>query len=254
MQPGVDIVVVNYRSYADLTAFIAHCEPEIEHTLWIADVDPETPQDWDGVNANIITHEQNVGFARAVNDAVKRGDREVVAIFNADTQLRPGVVETLHAELLTHRMWGAVGPKQVNCLGKITSAGVFGLLNNPEMRGWQRADSDVYSDIRDDAVTVSGSAYFMRREVWDEMTACPLYRESAPDAQGAFLPTPHYYEESACSYHLHAHGYRVVYYGGVSMLHHWHNASPVGGWAERQYPVSRELFRAFCDHHDLAHD
>jgi hypothetical protein len=101
---------------------------------------------------------------------------------------------------------------------------------------------------------VSGSAYFIKRKVWDFLTECPTYREVAPKARGAFLPTSHYFEETFCSYHAQAHGWKVMYYGPVVIRHEWHQASPVGGWAERQFPVSQKYFREACGRHGIPCD
>jgi hypothetical protein len=105
-----------------------------------------------------------------------------------------------------------------------------------------------------EAVTVSGSAFFVKRSVWRELTYCPLFTDVVPDAVGAMLPTPHYYEETWVSWHAWGHGYKVVYYGPVVVGHKWHRASPIGGFADQVMAVSREMFRAACDHHGLSHD
>jgi GT2 family glycosyltransferase len=137
----------------------------------------------------------------------------------------------------------------------ITHAGIFGTNDKPALRGWKRPDDGQFDEIRDDALSVSGSAYFIKRLCWDELTNCSKYRKIAPDAVGAFLPTPHYYEETFCSYHAREHGWKVVYDGETSMVHKWHKASPVGGVAEKKHmPESRKMFRAACDMHGITHD
>jgi len=255
LSPGVDVVVCNYRTPGDLAAFIDHYDPEIPNTLHVSDVDPIEPYPIEeSLNVRYFSHNFNLGYARAVNYAVARGNRETVAIFNADTELRPGVLEDLAEQIQLNDDWGAVGPRQVDGYGRITHAGIFGTLEQPAHRGWQSSDNFEYEDVRTDAVTISGSAYVIRREVWEEMTNCPFYKRTAPEAEGAFLPTNHYYEETYCSYHLHAHDYKVVYYGPACMIHQWHRASPVGGWAEQQMAESQATFRAACDLHGIAHN
>jgi hypothetical protein len=107
-------------------------------------------------------------------------------------------------------------------------------------------------------VTVSGSAYFVRRDVWDDMTNNKQYRELYPDAIGAFLPTPHYYEETWCSYFARHLGYNVVYDGSISIGHSWHASSPKPGEgisnADKYFPISREIFRKACDHIGIERD
>ena len=91
-----------------------------------------------------------------------------------------------------------MGPKQMDSKGYITAGGIFGTHTAPKHRGWKVHDPDdkLYKDVRE-AVTIAGSAYFIRRSVWEYLTGCGVYQGlgvfSNSDVQGAFLPTPHYY-------------------------------------------------------------
>lgn len=270
-QPGVDVVVVNYRTPEDLRGFIRSFKDvqyEVPATLHVVNVDP-TPDDMRVAEvelADILTpvsfsvHPSNVGYAKACNGAAMAiaqldTPRQTIAFFNADTRLRPGVLDHCHWHLHQNLDWGIIGPKQIDEAGRITHSGIFGTHERPELRGWKQQDRpDLYDELRSDAVSVSGSAYFVKRYCWDALNDCQQYREVAPDAEGAFLPTCHYYEETWCSYHAAAHGWKIAYDGRVTMVHKWHQASPVGGIAERNMPKSREFFRRACDHHQIKHD
>jgi hypothetical protein len=135
---------------------------------------------------------------------------------------------------------------------RITHAGIVGTNTHPSHRGWREYDplDNLFKD-RVNCITVSGSAYFIRRYVWDALTNNTKYREMYPDAIGAFLPTPHYYEETWCSYFARHLGYNVVYDGTVTIGHSWHASSPKPGegysHADAQFAVSREIFRSACD-------
>lgn len=258
---SLDLIVVNYHTPLDLEAFLrslhAH-EPAVDCALTIVDVASEVHDDiypWgrNGRKGRHVGVVDNIGYARACNAAAARGTSDVIALFNADTQLRDGSLDCCHDELMAHDDWGVLGPRQVDSNGRLRHAGIFGTNAKPVHRGWAEKDHGQYDDVRQ-AVTVSGSAYFVKRHVWEELTACPLFRQVAPQAEGAFLPTAHYYEETWCSYHAKAHGYEVVYFGLASIVHEWHRSSPVGGWAEQQLATSQAYFRAACDHHRIAHD
>ncbi len=75
-----------------------------------------------------------------------------------------------------------------------------------------------------------------------------------PDATGAFLPTPHYYEETWCSYFARHLGYNVVYDGSVSIGHSWHKSSAVGGEADSKFKESQSIFRKACDYMGIERD
>jgi GT2 family glycosyltransferase len=256
----VDLVVVNYRTPDDLARFIAsakeHCG-DLDASLTVVDVESDEDSGmflWGSGNlGRRVAVTDNIGYGRACNLGASLGDAEVVALFNADVELSANSVQLCVSQLLGHDQWGVLGPRQIDDAGRIRHAGIFGTLTRPVHRGWNEVDRHQYTDTRR-AVTVAGSAYFVKRAVWDELTACYLFREIAPDALGAFLPTPHYYEETWASYHALAHGFDVIYFGGVTVRHRWHGASPLGGWAERQMPISQQLFREACDHHAIPHD
>ncbi len=270
-EPGVDVVVVSWRTPEDLAGFIhsfAAVQFEVPATLFIVNVEPRQ-EDEDAANEALravtvpvgyAVCPTNIGYGRACNSAASaitqyHRPRRTIAFFNADTRLRLGVLDHCHWNLHLDDEWGIIGPRQVDDAGLITHAGIFGTNDKPKLRGWKNKDTGQFSEMRDDAVSVSGSAYFVKRACWDELTACEVYQEAEPEAIGAFLPTRHYYDETWCSYHAREHGWKVVYDGQVSMIHRWHKASPVGGVTEKKYmPESRKMFRRACDAHGIDHD
>lgn len=272
-RPGVDVVVVNYKTPDDLHGFLRafiDVQFEVPCTLHIVDVDPDDTDAELSQFAEVIAElkvpyvytglRNNVGYAKACNSAAflvssfTEPPRSTIAFFNADTRLQSGVLDECHWQLHQNHDWAVVGPKQVNEGGFITHAGVLGTHEHPLTRGWKERDGRQYDDVRDDCVSVSGSAYFVKRAAWDALHDCDIYKLIAPDVEGAFLPTPHYYEETWLSYHAAAHGWKIAYLGNVQMIHRWHKASPVGGFADRKVPISRAMFRKACDTHGIPHN
>lgn len=255
----MDVVVVNYHTPADLQRFLqtlSKYPPTTPSTLTVVDVETSASErniTWRDMPATIIGTANNIGYGRACNLAAARGTDEVIALFNADIEVTPHSLDQCAKALVTERDWGILSPCQIDSRRRIRHAGIFGEPDRPVHRGWNEIHRGQYRDVRA-AVTVSGSAFFVKRKVWEELTECPLFQEVAPDAEGAFLPTPHYYEETWACYHAAAHGYDVIYYGEATMVHKWHRASKVGGWAERQMPISRAIFRKACDVHGIRHD
>ena len=264
-QPGIDLIVVNYKTPDDLVAF---CEsyienfPTVESTLYIVCNDV-TDADTAAVQAILpdipgtvlfFPFEENLYYSGAANVVGGIATRETLAILNADTRFLPGTIDTCYQALKDNPTWATVGPLQFDEFNKVTHGGIFGTQEAPKHRGWHRKMGDEYRDINENAVTVSGSAYFVNRAVWDELTNCEVYRDLYPKVQGPFLPTTHYYEETWFSYHALAHGYKNVYLGSAEMIHRWHKASEKGGWADQQMNPSRKMFREMCDHHGIPRD
>lgn len=259
-----NIVVVNYKTPDLLNDFIRSVQDNVDPyqtTLTVVDVCAENlfiPEEHLGGARPAYLYvplTENVGYGRACDIGAEchGGSGEVILLANADTLLSEGFQECVD-QLMAHDDWGVLGPRQVDENNRITAGGIFGTEQHIAQRGWNEADFGQYNDVRDDAKTVSGSLYFIKRSLWQEMTECPLYQEAQPGATGAFLHTPHYYEETFCSYHARAHDKKCVYYGPVQMTHLWHKASPHGGWADRQFEASLEMYRQACDIHGIPHE
>lgn len=246
-------IVVNYHTDDLLDRFLDswfQFEPPIESEVIVIDV--ETDGRSMKHQVGYISTPDNVGFARACNLGATYASGRNIGFFNADTRfLDPTCVEYCSIYLDSNPDVGAVGPMQVDSKGKLTHAGFIGTERTMKARAWQSPHSRQFR-VEDEVVSVSGSAYFTRMSTWNEMTQCDLYRQAAPDAVGAFLPTPHFFEETYYSYHLRGHGYKIMYLGTVKMIHEWHKSSPVGS-QRANYQISRRLFNTACDLHSLEH-
>lgn len=201
-----------------------------------------------------VDFNQNIGYARACNHLASLGNSDIIALLNADVWMTTKDVRDIEEIFKQNPDIAILGPKQRSTDDTIVHAGIFGRYDAPAHRGWREHDPNdtLYRD-RLEAVTVSGSAFFIRRSVWNELTNCPLYRDLFPDAMGAFMPCRMYYEETYCAYHARAHGYRAFYDGSVSIGHQWHASSPVGSQTPK-FHESQAIFRMACDYHGIAHD
>jgi GT2 family glycosyltransferase len=254
---SIDIVVCDYHTPQLLADFITSYNTHHYEgcTLTVADVEPTELRARDLAQEhqlNYLAFNRNVGYGRACNEAVYHagGTGEVILLANSDTRLTAGLAECADV-LMAHGDWGALGPRQVNEHNQIVHAGIVGLEIKPYPRAWLEPDMGQHSYIDETTLSVSGSLYFVKRKLWEEMANCELYQAWQPGVNGAFLETPHYFEETFCSYHLRAHGYKVVYYGPVAMTHLWHRASTLGGDADRSMPMSRAMHRNACSVHSI---
>jgi len=202
---------------------------------------------------------KNIGYSAAVNMMASRTDSSIIGILNGDVWMTTEDCIKIEKIFNENNDIHILGPKQRDEQGYITHAGIIGTNSAPRHRAWREYDPDdqLYRD-RVECVTVSGSAYFIRREVWYSLTNNEKYRSLYPDAIGAFLPTPHYYEETWCSYFARHLGYNVIYDGSVSIGHSWHASTPKPGQgeshADKYFPISREIFREACDYIGIERD
>lgn len=257
----IDVVVVDYHTPRDLAKFVESTKLlTCQYNLAVVEVEVPAPTvgllNRSGLprqDARSLSSPENIGYARACNWGAAEGDSPAIGFFNADVELTPGAIEHCLEVLWSADDIAVVGPRQVDGRGRITHAGIYGRNSNAHPRAFHQRDKGQFVEV-EDMVSVAGSAYIVKRDAWDEMTACPDYRRVDAGSMGGFLRTPHYYEETWFSYHVRHHGWRVVYDGAVTIRHEWHQASPLGGHADQRMKESRRMFRAACDAHGIEHD
>lgn len=262
--PVLDLVAVAYEAPEETEAFLASLRHvDVPFTLTIIDNASPNEAVRSAIQCNLHTvqardhcrsaryvfNTKNVGYARAVNQGMKMGSAPYAAILNCDTEFLPEGVSKLVAHFMSHESVGVIGPRTFDSAGRITHAGIITTAARPRNhhRGWLSPDPDSYQDTLS-VNTVSGATYFVRRSMWDELSACADYLRAAPTAEGAFLPTPHYFEETFCSYHARHHGWEVIYLGAAAMIHQWHRSSPVGSMAMEG---AQRQFHDACAQHGI---
>ena len=264
MTEALNLIAINFKTYDLIDRFLDSLRrfpPRCETTLTIIDNATDRAKlaalDVSGLPVEVhkIPVAANLGYARACNLGALLGEGRYVALLNSDTRFtNPDCLDRMVEFMDAKPECAVAGPLQVDDAGMVTHAGIFGSHAAPQMRAFHHPMRPEYRlDSR--CITVSGSAYFVRRTVWDEMTACPIFMACSPYAMGAFLHTEHYFEESWLSWHVHGHGYEVWYVGSAEMEHLWHKSSPEDDPRDvGLFQRSRETFRFACTKHDLLHD
>lgn len=201
-------------------------------------------------NAEVVYNEKNVGYARAINRASTAGSAPYLAALNCDVLFEEtvDVVGDIVNYFEANPNVGVIGPRTVDQHKRLTHGAIISTgVASEQHRHWLQPDRGQASDVLS-VPTVSGATYFVRRTTWDELTRCTAYQEAAPGAEGAFLPTDHFYEETWCSYHARAHEWEVVYLGTTWMRHLWHRSSPTGS---QDMNGPRTFFRQACRVHGI---
>lgn len=247
-------MVVHFHTPDMTERFIQSCSPQVRQLVVM--VNEATDEDYRWINnrdqeenVSFFYNEENVGYARAVNRGVSLippTPDGTIAIFNSDVVVPEGGIAHMEKSLWARDDVVIAGPLQVDLSGRVTHAGIFGTLERPHHRSFHQRRSPAVQDIRDDCVTVSGSAYFVKRWWWDHQTNDPDYQAVAPGAVGAFLPVQMYFEETFCSYFAKHRGKLIRYDGTVEFVHEWAKSSTdrpqVAAWMKE----SRETFRRAC--------
>jgi len=259
----IDLCVVNYNTRPLLQRFLDSLHSDIDQVekvweLYISDNDssddtiPWLTENHKNYLISNVWKNKNIGYSAACNGMASSSSGDIICLLNADVWLTSSDIVKVQKIFDDNPEIHILGPKQRDENGFITHAGIIGSNTAPAHRGWRHLDPEdqLFRD-RIPCVTISGSAYFVRRYVWESLTNDEEYKKMYPEAIGAFLPTPHYYEETWCSYFARHRGYNVVYDGSVSIGHSWHASSPKPGegysHADAQFKVSQSIFRKACD-------
>lgn len=255
----IDIIVVNYKTHGDLQKFINTFDlykTTVPFTFTVMDNESNAVPpymdipDW----VDYFCIPENVGYAKAANEAAAKGTSKYIGIFNADVSFDNDQCIDACVEFMENNPdVGVVGPLQKNRAGKITHAGIVGPGDRPQHRAWQQVDNGV--DYREamEVLTVIGAVLFIRREAWEAVMADPIFRKHWPEAQGAMPEHFLYYEETALCYMMPRFGYKVYYLGSASCQHEWHQS--IGVYGDRDaFKESQVLFRAMMDDMEIIHD
>lgn len=190
-----------------------------------------------------------MSYAQACHSGVDRSreqaarDREpageIVCLCNADVACRDSQWPVMDI-FATHPEVAVVGPRQVDAFGFVRHGGIFAPEGKPfalhlAHRFWGEELDKVADRCAEpllDCATVSGSVYYCRRSVWNEL--------------GGFLLTPHFYEETWLSYLARRRGYRVCFTGTTTWLHDWGSSPVEDDWLQERFKESQAMFLEAC--------
>jgi len=254
--PEVSVVIVNYNAGPELAAALQSVADDLSGREWEAVVVDNASVDESGASvqafaprARLLRNEQNLGFARGVNQGLAASSGPVVLMLNPDCRLVPGAYATLRQELDRSATHAIVGPRIVNPDGSPQGSargdpdmltGLFGrttVLRRllPNLAASKR---NVVVDSRGndrDGLTVdwlSGACLLARRDVLSQVNGFD---------ERYFL----YWEDADLCRRVRARGYQVRYVPTATAVHQVGHSSRGGrGPAIRAFHESAYLYYA----------
>lgn len=229
--PQISAILVNYNAGDELRRALQSLSDEMHEMRWEGAVVDNASTDGSHAivgefhsHARLIPNEENVGFARGVNQALAATTAPLVLIMNPDCRLVAGAIATLKAELNLHDYCAIVGPRILNPDGSVQGSargdpdmltGLFGrtaalarLL--PWLPTTQR-------NVVSHAAIRSGH----QSVVVDWLSgACMLARRDALEKVNGFDERYFlYWEDADLCRRLRAAGYHVRYVPGATAIH-----------------------------------
>ncbi|MBW1614114.1 MAG: glycosyltransferase family 2 protein, partial [Deltaproteobacteria bacterium] len=225
----LDIIIVNYNS----TDYLLRCLRSIYDTLHELNVnifvqDNTIKDDVDRVKAEfpqvtLSKNSYNMGFARAINNALKRSSSPYIVLLNPDTYVMDGFFEAILRYMEENPTLAIVGPKILNHDGSIQGSarsfptpltGLFGrsslftrfFPNNPFTRAnILTTTSDGKTPMGVD--WVSGACMVVRRKAVDDVGLLD---------ERFFM----YWEDADWCRRMWKKGWRVMYFPQASVIHY----------------------------------
>jgi N-acetylglucosaminyl-diphospho-decaprenol L-rhamnosyltransferase len=214
--PAIDVAIVNWNTaaaaLAAARAYLASEGVDVNVTIIDNDSRPEQREQLragcpEGVRLELS--EENLGYGRAANRALRDGSSELVCVSNADVLAQPGALRALAAVAADEPRAGMVGPVfggdtdryhaalpgTATMLARIF-AGSFGERPQPSP-----APGTVAA-----VGQPSGACFLVARETWDELGGFD---------EGFFL----WYEDVDLAKRLHDRGYRNLVAGSARVGH-----------------------------------
>jgi N-acetylglucosaminyl-diphospho-decaprenol L-rhamnosyltransferase len=222
--PDVSIVIVNWNGGELLARCLDSLRPRGELAAEVIVIDNASSDGsaalgtWPGGEIQLILNGENVGFARACNQGIRRGGGRYVLLLNPDARLVAGALEALVAFMDAHPEAGAAGPTLLNPDGSLQPSG--GQL--PGLRRLLAIHPLLVRALRvpDDRLRRRDFGHVAAVE--EASGACLIVRRAAVDAVGLlderfFL----YYEDVDWCRRLGEHGWKIYYVPQARVVHHW---------------------------------
>ncbi len=226
----VDIIIVNYNSTEELLCCIRslyECSPGISLLIHVQD-NASTRGDVGRVTRDfpevlLSRNSYNMGFAKAVNRAIKNGNAPYVLILNPDTLVLPGLLKATLRYMENHPEVGVLGPGILDSDGVVQgSARSFPNLLTA-LFGRKSILSKIMPEnpITRENILTGRSDGMNPMEVGWVSGACMLVRRDAINSVGPlderfFM----YWEDADWCRRMWRKGWKVIYFPESSMIHH----------------------------------
>jgi len=255
-QAMLDIIIVNYNS----TGYLQQCTTSIYkavngHSINIFVQDNASIDNVDRITdefpqVRLCKNEENLGFAKAVNRAIREGTSPYVMLLNPDTCIREDFFQTVLDYMEENPETGALGPRILNHDGTIQGSArsfptpftAFFGRNSIMTRlfpGSRFSRKNILTDRTDGSKPVatdwvSGACMLVRRETIEDVGALD---------ERFFM----YWEDADWCRRMIINGWRVVYFPMASVVHYI-GASSNHALFRSTLEFHRSAYFLYCKH------
>jgi len=254
---SLDVIIVNYNSTPQLLQCVSSLLSTSEGISLRIHIQDNASQkgdlsvvtrDFPGVL--LVRNNRNLGFAKAVNRAIKNGNAPYVLILNPDTLVLPGLLKATLGYMENHPEVGVLGPGILDSDGVVQgSARSFPNLLTA-LFGRKSILSKIMpqNPITRENILTGRSDGMNPMEVGWVSGACMLVRRDAINSVGPlderfFM----YWEDADWCRRMWRKGWKVIYFPEASMIHHV-GVSSESNIFRSVFEFHRSIYRLFDKH------
>lgn len=254
---SLDVVIVNYNSTPQLLQCIRSLLSAREGVSLDIYVQDNASQEGDlsvvtkdFPEVDLTRNNRNLGFAKAVNRAIKNGNAPYVLILNPDTLVLPDLLSATLGYMENHPEVGVLGPRILDSDGVVQgSARSF-----PNLLTALFGRKSILSKImpqnpitRENILTVRSDGMNPMEVDWVS-GACMLVRRDAikdvgPLDERFFM----YWEDADWCRRMWRNGWKVIYFPEAAMIHHV-GVSSESNISRSVFEFHRSIYRLFDKH------
>ncbi len=236
--PDLSIIIINWNTHALLHALLTTLAPYLQQAQAELIVVDNASSDGsaamvaaDFPQVTLIQNVQNVGFARANNQALALAQGRYLLLLNTDTLVPPGAIEGLLHFMDAHPAVGACSPRLLTATGQpqafafgddptpayLLRRGLWRLLFNRSLHDWGVAQ--------------------VLEVAWVAGTCLMLRREALAIVKGFDEAFFMYFEDVDLCRRIRHHGWKICYVPTVAITH-------LGGQSLQQNPAAQAAYYA----------
>jgi len=254
--PDVSVVIVNYNAGLELASALQSIAEDLAGREWEAVVvdnassdDSSGAVDGFGPRARLVRNEQNVGFARGVNQGLTATSAPLVLILNPDCRLVAGAFGALLYELEASTSHAIVGPRILNPDGSVQGSArgdpdmLTGLFGRTTLV--RRLLPNLAASRRNVVVDAAGNGSASLTVDWLSGACMLARRDVLLQVQGFDERYFLYWEDADLCRRVRARGYQVRYVPSATAVHRVGHSSRGGrAAAVRAFHESAYLYYA----------
>lgn len=215
----IDIIIVTYNAKKKLMRCLESIEKNtrnIDYRLTVLD-NASTDgtgaylqkylKAFDKKQVQIIRSSKNLGFSEGANKAIKMTKSKFIALVDDDAEVTKDWLRRLYANIKRHKSVGIVGPKLLTPDNRIAGAGMFIWGRIMLQIGLGEKDAG-QRDYTRDVDCLAGPCWLVRRELFEKIG----YFDKR------FFPSQ--YEDVDYCVRTRLNGYRIIYVGTATIIHH----------------------------------